>query len=90
VCSCLSVHNHHCCLLFPPYLLPADDFFFDQVGTNPRFEAPLFNARIRKAYLHNELNVAVVGEVANLNYDAENLGEVPAMQFWCRSSLHGI
>lgn len=44
------------------------------VGTNPRFEAPLFNARIRKSFVHNELNVAVVGEVSQLNYDVENLG----------------
>jgi len=27
------------------------------VGTNPRFEAPIFNARIRKAWMQNELEV---------------------------------
>lgn len=27
------------------------------VGTNPRFEAPLLNARIRKSYIHKEQNV---------------------------------
>lgn len=29
------------------------------VGTNPRFEAPLFNARLRKGYIHNDLNVSI-------------------------------
>lgn len=27
------------------------------VGTNPRFEAPLLNSRLRKGYIHNELEV---------------------------------
>ena len=29
------------------------------LGTNPRFEAPLFNARIRKSWLYNELQVGI-------------------------------
>ena len=36
------------------------------VGTNPRYEAPLLNARIRKAYIHNNLDVAVVGPAVDL------------------------
>lgn len=36
------------------------------VGTNPRYEAPLLNARIRKAYIHNNLDVAVVGPALDL------------------------
>lgn len=47
------------------------------VGTNPRFEAPLFNARIRKAYVHKELNVALVGPKVNLTYDYTHLGDQP-------------
>ncbi|KAL1139898.1 hypothetical protein AAG570_006875 [Ranatra chinensis] len=47
------------------------------VGTNPRFEAPLFNSRIRKAFIHNELNVAVIGPPVNLTYDYEHLGDSP-------------
>lgn len=41
------------------------------VGTNPRFEAPLFNARLRKAFVHNELTVALVGSKVDLTYDYE-------------------
>jgi NADH dehydrogenase (ubiquinone) Fe-S protein 1 len=41
------------------------------VGTNPRFEAPLLNSRIRKSYLHNDLEIAVVGPKVNITYDYE-------------------
>uniref|UniRef100_A0A8C4P134 NADH-ubiquinone oxidoreductase 75 kDa subunit, mitochondrial n=1 Tax=Dicentrarchus labrax TaxID=13489 RepID=A0A8C4P134_DICLA len=45
------------------------------VGTNPRYEAPLFNARIRKSWLHNELRVAMVGHNVDLSYAYDHLGE---------------
>ncbi|XP_061660727.1 NADH-ubiquinone oxidoreductase 75 kDa subunit, mitochondrial [Syngnathoides biaculeatus] len=45
------------------------------VGTNPRYEAPLFNARIRKSWLHNELRVALVGHNVDLSYTYDHLGE---------------
>ncbi|XP_039613802.1 NADH-ubiquinone oxidoreductase 75 kDa subunit, mitochondrial [Polypterus senegalus] len=45
------------------------------VGTNPRFEAPLFNARIRKSWLHNELQVALIGSPVDLSYTYNHLGE---------------
>ncbi|XP_042566686.1 NADH-ubiquinone oxidoreductase 75 kDa subunit, mitochondrial-like isoform X2 [Clupea harengus] len=45
------------------------------VGTNPRYEAPLFNARIRKGWLHNELQVALVGREVDLSYTYNHLGE---------------
>ncbi|XP_037617488.1 NADH-ubiquinone oxidoreductase 75 kDa subunit, mitochondrial-like [Sebastes umbrosus] len=45
------------------------------VGTNPRYEAPLFNARIRKSWLHNELRVAVVGHNVDLSFSYDHLGE---------------
>lgn len=41
------------------------------VGTNPRFEAPLFNARLRKGYLTNELDVAYIGPKVDLRYEYE-------------------
>lgn len=41
------------------------------IGTNPRFEAPLFNARIRKAWINNELRVATVGPKIDLTYETE-------------------
>uniref|UniRef100_A0A673AY50 NADH-ubiquinone oxidoreductase 75 kDa subunit, mitochondrial n=1 Tax=Sphaeramia orbicularis TaxID=375764 RepID=A0A673AY50_9TELE len=45
------------------------------IGTNPRYEAPLFNARIRKSWLHNELRVAMVGHNVDLSYTYDHLGE---------------
>ncbi|GAB1603379.1 NADH-ubiquinone oxidoreductase 75 kDa subunit, mitochondrial-like, partial [Argonauta hians] len=45
------------------------------IGTNPRYEAPLFNARLRKCWIHNDLHVAMVGSPVDLTYDYEHLGE---------------
>lgn len=45
------------------------------VGTNPRFEAPLFNARIRKSLINNDLSVAMVGTQVDLTYDYDHLGD---------------
>ncbi|OWK12679.1 NDUFS1 [Cervus elaphus hippelaphus] len=47
------------------------------VGTNPRFEAPLFNARIRKSWLHNDLKVALIGSPVDLTYRYDHLGDSP-------------
>lgn len=44
------------------------------VGTNPRYEAPLLNTRLRKAYVHNEANIALIGPNVNLSYKHEDLG----------------
>jgi NADH-quinone oxidoreductase subunit G len=45
------------------------------IGTNPRWEAPLVNARIRKTYLTGKLKkVAVVGQNFDLTYPTEFLG----------------
>ncbi len=44
------------------------------VGTNPRWEATLVNARIRKRYLMGGLKVAVVGEAKDLTYPYTHLG----------------
>lgn len=38
------------------------------IGTNPRYEAPLVNTRLRKAYVHNELEVASIGPKIDLSY----------------------
>lgn len=45
------------------------------VGTNPRFEAPLFNARIRKSWIHNDLQVASIGPQVDLSYEYQHLGD---------------
>ncbi|MEE6490248.1 hypothetical protein FKM82_015814 [Ascaphus truei] len=47
------------------------------VGTNPRYEAPLFNTRIRKSWLNNDLQVAVIGSPVDLTYTYDHLGESP-------------
>eukprot|EP00744_Colponema_vietnamica_P001009 GILI01001732.1.p1 GENE.GILI01001732.1~~GILI01001732.1.p1 ORF type:complete len:459 (+),score=198.05 GILI01001732.1:502-1878(+) len=44
------------------------------VGTNPRWEAPLINARIRKAAVNNKLKVASVGPAEDLTYAYQHLG----------------
>ncbi|MEM6538282.1 MAG: NADH-quinone oxidoreductase subunit NuoG [Pseudomonadota bacterium] len=49
------------------------------IGANPRFEAPVFNARIRKAWLANmALKVGLVGEAVDLTYGYDLLGTGPA------------
>ena len=45
------------------------------VGSNPRIEAPLLNARIRKMVRHFGLPVAMVGKPADLTYDCAQLGD---------------
>jgi NADH-quinone oxidoreductase subunit G len=47
------------------------------IGTNPRWEAPVINARIRKRYLKGGLKVASVGGVGDLTYPVEMLGAGP-------------
>ena len=45
------------------------------IGCNPRVEAPVLNARIRKRYLANGLAVAAMGAPADLTYPVRWLGE---------------
>ncbi|KAK2147622.1 hypothetical protein LSH36_544g05042 [Paralvinella palmiformis] len=49
------------------------------IGTNPRYEAPVFNAKIRKSWIHNDLDVAVIGQQPDLTYECEHLGESPKL-----------
>ena len=44
------------------------------VGVNPRVEAAVWNARIRKTWLWADLKVAMIGEAADLTYDYTHLG----------------
>ena len=44
------------------------------IGTNPAIEAPVLNARIRKAWIAGA-QVAYIGPKANLTFDAVHLGE---------------
>jgi NADH-quinone oxidoreductase subunit G len=47
------------------------------VGTNPRLEAPVLNARIRKTWLRGGLTVAAIGPDADLSYPVERWGAGP-------------
>ena len=47
------------------------------VGSNPRLEAPVVNARIRKRWLQGELPVGVIGQQTDLTYDYDYLGAGP-------------
>ena len=47
------------------------------VGSNPRFEASVLNARIRKRWRMGGFPVGVIGEMGDLRYDAEMLGAGP-------------
>ena len=43
------------------------------IGSNPRVEAPVLNARIRKAWL-NGARVSLIGAAADMTYDVDHLG----------------
>src|SRR5579863_8601736 len=45
------------------------------VGTNPRWEAPLINARLRKRHLQGGFQVAAIGPAVDLSFPVERLGE---------------
>ena len=47
------------------------------VGTSPRWEAALVNARLRKRYLRGGFQVFSVGATADLTYPVESLGAGP-------------
>jgi NADH-quinone oxidoreductase subunit G len=48
------------------------------IGSNPRTESPVLNARIRKRYLHGRCAIASIGPIADLTYPVERLGAGPA------------
>jgi NADH-quinone oxidoreductase subunit G len=50
----------------------ADSVLF--VGTNLRWEAPLINSRLRKAWINNNLKAASIGPELNLTYPVDSLG----------------
>ncbi|GGG93964.1 NADH-quinone oxidoreductase [Glycocaulis albus] len=47
------------------------------IGTNPRVDAPVLNARIRQRWLNGKLDVAMIGEAVDLTYPYEHLGSGP-------------
>jgi NADH-quinone oxidoreductase subunit G len=54
------------------------------IGTNPRREAPVLNARIRKTWVATGLPIALIGSPADLTYDVTHLGDTPGLL----SALH--
>ena len=44
------------------------------VGTNPRLEATILNARIRKAYVKNKIKIYSIGNPGDLTYPYEYIG----------------
>ena len=47
------------------------------IGCNPRYDATMINARIRKAYLNNNLHIALIGNQYDLTYPYNFLGNNP-------------
>ena len=43
------------------------------IGTNPRFEATMLNARIRKAYLSNNTKIISLNDIGELTYSYQSL-----------------
>jgi NADH-quinone oxidoreductase subunit G len=44
------------------------------IGVNPRKDAPILNARLRKRFLTKKLNIASIGDPLDLTYKHQNLG----------------
>jgi NADH-quinone oxidoreductase subunit G len=49
------------------------------VGTNPRTEAPIINARLRKRYRMGGFQVGMIGPAADLTYKYQHLGDDPRL-----------
>ncbi len=49
------------------------------IGSNPRIEAAVLNARIRRNWLSSSMPIGVVGPKIDLTYDADFLGECPSI-----------
>ncbi len=45
------------------------------IGTNPRWEAPIINSRLRKRYVAGGFKIANIGPALDLTFPVENLGE---------------
>jgi len=60
------------------------------VGTNPRLEATILNARIRKAYIKNKLKIYSIGDVGDLTYPYQNIGSSTSLVREIVSGTHKI
>ncbi len=48
------------------------------VGTNPRHEAPILNARIRKRWMLGRFPIGLIGHAADLTYSYDHVGHAPS------------
>jgi NADH-quinone oxidoreductase subunit G len=58
------------------------------VGSNPRKEAPVLNARIRKAWLAHQVPIGLIGTETDLTYAVTHLGAEPALLTDLHSGSH--
>ncbi len=58
------------------------------IGTNPRIEAPIINARLRKRFLASGFPVALIGEETNLTYGHKYLSADPKVLNEIASGAH--
>ena len=60
------------------------------IGANPRLEAAVLNARIRKAWRENGLAIGLIGEAADLTYPYEFIGAGPESLTALAKGKHGF
>ncbi len=60
------------------------------IGVNPRYDAPLVNARIRKQVLNTNMPVAAIGQEGDLTYPVNNLGDSPEIIEEVASGKHAF
>jgi NADH-quinone oxidoreductase subunit G len=60
------------------------------VGCNPRFEASVLNARIRKGWRSQRLKVGLIGEAVDLTYDYDYIGAGPQTLAEVAAGRHGF
>ncbi len=60
------------------------------VGTNPRLEATILNARIRKAYVKNKVKIYSIGNPGDLTYPYQNIGSNTSVIKEIISGIHEI
>jgi len=58
------------------------------IGTNPRHEATMVNARLRKRFLAGKVKIASIGPRVDLTYKTEHLGDGPSVLAEIASGKH--
>lgn len=60
------------------------------IGANPRHEATLVNARMRKRWLKSGFEVCSIGEIGDMTYPVTNIGNEPKILQEITSGKHAI